>query len=49
VANEKIGGTQNSRKKVRPVIDRTYPLSEIPEAFRYLEEEHARGKVSIVM
>jgi NADPH:quinone reductase-like Zn-dependent oxidoreductase len=36
-------------EKLRPVIDRTYPLSETPEAFRYLEEEHARGKVVIVM
>jgi NADPH:quinone reductase-like Zn-dependent oxidoreductase len=34
---------------VMPVIDRTYPLSETPEAFRYLEEEHARGKVVIIM
>jgi NADPH:quinone reductase-like Zn-dependent oxidoreductase len=33
--------------KVMPVIDKTYPLSETPEAFRYLEEEHARGKVVI--
>ncbi len=31
--------------KFRPVIDRTYPLSEAPEAIRYLEEGHARGKV----
>ena len=35
--------------KVTPVIDETYPLSETPEAFRYLEEEHARGKVVISM
>jgi NADPH:quinone reductase-like Zn-dependent oxidoreductase len=27
--------------KLTPVIDRTYPLSEIPEAIRYLEEGHA--------
>src|SRR5918993_1469780 len=33
--------------KVTPVIDRTYPLSEVPEAIRYLEEGHARGKVLI--
>ncbi|MBW1789956.1 MAG: zinc-binding dehydrogenase, partial [Deltaproteobacteria bacterium] len=33
--------------KVTPVIDRTYPLSDTPEAFRYLEEDHARGKVVI--
>jgi NADPH:quinone reductase-like Zn-dependent oxidoreductase len=35
--------------KVRPVIDRTYPLSEVPEAIRYLEEGHARGKVVITV
>jgi NADPH:quinone reductase-like Zn-dependent oxidoreductase len=33
--------------KVAPVIDRTYPLSETPEAIRYLEVEHARAKVVI--
>jgi NADPH:quinone reductase-like Zn-dependent oxidoreductase len=33
--------------KVKPVIDRTYPLSETPEAIGYLEEGHARGKVVI--
>jgi NADPH:quinone reductase-like Zn-dependent oxidoreductase len=33
--------------KVTPVIDRTYPLSEAPEAIRYLERGHARGKVVI--
>ena len=36
-------------EKVTPVIDRTYPLSDTPKAFRYLEEEHARGKVVITM
>lgn len=35
--------------KVTPVIDRTYPLSEAPEAIRYLEEGHARGKVVITV
>jgi NADPH:quinone reductase-like Zn-dependent oxidoreductase len=35
--------------KVMPVIDRTYPMSETPEALRYLEEEHAQGKVVITM
>lgn len=34
--------------KVRPVIDRTYPLSECPKAVRYLETGHARGKVVVV-
>jgi NADPH:quinone reductase-like Zn-dependent oxidoreductase len=33
--------------KVTPVIDTTYPLSEVPEAVRHLEEGHARGKVVI--
>jgi NADPH:quinone reductase-like Zn-dependent oxidoreductase len=33
--------------KVTPVIDRTYPLSQIAEAIRYLEQGHARGKVVI--
>jgi NADPH:quinone reductase-like Zn-dependent oxidoreductase len=35
--------------KVKPVIDRRYPLSEVPEAIRYLEEGHAKGKVVIVV
>ena len=35
--------------KVISVIDRCYPLSEVPEAVRYLEEGHARGKVVITM
>jgi NADPH:quinone reductase-like Zn-dependent oxidoreductase len=30
-----------------PVIDRTYPLGEAPEAIRHLEEGHARGKIVI--
>ena len=34
---------------VTPVIDRTYPLSGVSEAIRYLEEGHARGKVVIAM
>ncbi len=35
--------------KVTPVIDRRYGLSEVPEAIRYLEEGHARGKVVITL
>ena len=35
--------------KVIPVIDRTFPLSEAAEAFRYLGEGHARGKIVITM
>jgi NADPH:quinone reductase-like Zn-dependent oxidoreductase len=34
---------------VTSVIDRTYPLSEVPEAIRYLEVEHARAKVVITV
>jgi NADPH:quinone reductase-like Zn-dependent oxidoreductase len=33
--------------KVVPVIDRRYTLSEVPEAFRYFGEGHAKGKVVI--
>ncbi|HLK17139.1 MAG TPA: NAD(P)-dependent alcohol dehydrogenase [Fimbriimonadaceae bacterium] len=33
--------------KVKPVIDKRYPLSETPDATRYLLEGHARGKVVI--
>ena len=33
--------------KLTPVIDRTYPLQELPEAIRYLETGRARGKVVI--
>jgi NADPH:quinone reductase-like Zn-dependent oxidoreductase len=35
--------------KVVPVIDRRYPLSEVPEALRYLGEGHAKGKVVIAV
>jgi NADPH:quinone reductase-like Zn-dependent oxidoreductase len=35
--------------KVTPVIDRTYPLSEAPEAIRYVSQGHARGKVVITL
>ena len=35
--------------KVKPVIDRCYSLSEVPQAIRYLEERHARGKVVITL
>ena len=35
--------------KVTPIIDKTYPLSKVPEAVRYWEEGHARGKVVITV
>jgi NADPH:quinone reductase-like Zn-dependent oxidoreductase len=35
--------------KVRPVIDRRFPLSEVAAAVRYVEDGHARGKVAITV
>lgn len=35
--------------KIKPVIDRSYPLSEVPEALRYYGKGHARGKVVITV
>jgi NADPH:quinone reductase-like Zn-dependent oxidoreductase len=36
-------------KTFTPIVDRTYPLSEVPKAIRYLEEGHARGKVVVAL
>jgi len=36
-------------RKVIPVIDRSFSLSEVPEALRYLGEGHAKGKVVITV
>jgi NADPH:quinone reductase-like Zn-dependent oxidoreductase len=33
--------------KMKPVIDKTYTFNQLPEALRYLEEGHARGKVVV--
>ena len=35
--------------KIRPVIDRTYPLGDVATAIRYLVEGHARGKLVITV
>ncbi len=35
--------------KVTPVIDRTYPLAEVPEAIAYFEQGHTRGKIVITV
>jgi NADPH:quinone reductase-like Zn-dependent oxidoreductase len=35
--------------KVKPVIDRCYPLNEVADALQYLEEGHAQGKVVITV
>ena len=42
-------GELTEADKVVPVIDNTYPLSEVPEAVRYVEDVHARGKVVITV
>jgi NADPH:quinone reductase-like Zn-dependent oxidoreductase len=34
---------------VAPVVDRTFPLSEVPDAIRYMRRGHARGKVVIAV
>jgi len=34
---------------VAPVVDRTYPLAEVPDAIRYVEQGRARGKVAIAV
>jgi NADPH:quinone reductase-like Zn-dependent oxidoreductase len=33
--------------KIKPVIDRTVALRDVPDAIRYLEQEHARGKIVV--
>jgi NADPH:quinone reductase-like Zn-dependent oxidoreductase len=43
-----LGDLMQSGKMI-PVIDRRYKLGEVPEAIRYLEEGHARGKVVITV
>ncbi|MER6453948.1 MULTISPECIES: NAD(P)-dependent alcohol dehydrogenase [unclassified Streptomyces] len=35
--------------RLAPVIDRTYPLAEAPQAIRHLEVEHARGKIVVTV
>ena len=35
--------------KIKPMIDKLYKLNEVPDAFRYFEKEHARGKIVITV
>ncbi len=44
-----ILGDMMQSGKLKAVIDRTYKLAEVPEAIRYLEQGHARGKVIITV
>ena len=36
-------------RKIVPVIDRSFPLSKVPEALRYLGAGHAKGKIFITV
>ena len=36
-------------ERVTPVIDKSYPLSELPKAFQYYAEGRSRGKVVVTM
>ncbi len=35
--------------KITSIVDRRYPLNQVPEAIQYIEEKHAQGKVVITM
>jgi NADPH:quinone reductase-like Zn-dependent oxidoreductase len=35
--------------KIAPVMDREYPLADVPAAMRYAEQGHARGKVVVTV
>jgi NADPH:quinone reductase-like Zn-dependent oxidoreductase len=43
---EVLGGLYQAGR-IKPFVDRSYRLSEVPDALRYVEEGHARGKVVI--
>jgi NADPH:quinone reductase-like Zn-dependent oxidoreductase len=40
---------QDTYGKLTPVIDKTYPLSEVPDAIRYQTSGQARGKIIITV
>ncbi len=42
-------GKLHKAGKVKPIIDKRYPLSKVPEAYQYLEEGHAKGKLVITL
>ncbi|HLA08791.1 MAG TPA: NAD(P)-dependent alcohol dehydrogenase [Anaerolineales bacterium] len=35
--------------KIVPVVDKCYPLSQVPEAYRYLKTRHAPGKIVVTL
>jgi NADPH:quinone reductase-like Zn-dependent oxidoreductase len=35
--------------KMKPVVERRYTLGDVPDAIRYIEEGHARGKVIVTV
>jgi len=35
--------------QLKPLIDKSYPLSEVPDAIRYMQEGRARGKIVITV
>lgn len=54
VSKEKLGDFRALAELIEagaitPVVDRTYPLSQAPEAIRYLERGHPRGKIVITV
>jgi NADPH:quinone reductase-like Zn-dependent oxidoreductase len=34
---------------IKPVVDRSFPLDEVPEAIRYLRDGRARGKIVVTI
>ena len=42
-------GELAAKGEIRPVIDRCYPLQELAEAHRYVDEGHKRGNVVIAV